>query len=107
METVKSPAEQKVILHMVIEVDITSPSLSRFPIDARLGVPEVWRYDGEGLSVFALEDGGYGEAGKSAVLAPLMGGILSRLIERSKSLGIAAWLDEVVTRCRENAGPPA
>lgn len=31
---------------LVIEIDITSPSLPRLPIFAGVGVPEVWRYDG-------------------------------------------------------------
>jgi Uma2 family endonuclease len=30
---------------LVLEIDITSKSLSRFPIYARLGVPEIWQYD--------------------------------------------------------------
>lgn len=32
-------------LDLVIEIDITSKSLERLPIYARLGVPEVWRYE--------------------------------------------------------------
>lgn len=35
---------------LVIEVDITRSSLNKFGIYGRLGVPEVWRYDG-----FAIE----------------------------------------------------
>ncbi len=30
---------------LIIEADVTSSSLPRFPIFAALGVPEVWRYD--------------------------------------------------------------
>ena len=29
---------------LVIEIDITHPSLNKFPIFAGLGIPEVWRY---------------------------------------------------------------
>jgi len=31
----------------VIDVDITRSSLNRFPIFAAMGVPEVWRFDGD------------------------------------------------------------
>jgi hypothetical protein len=31
---------------LVIEIDMTSPSLPKFPIFAQSGVPEVWRADG-------------------------------------------------------------
>ena len=40
---------------LVLEVDITSPSLNKLPIYARLGVTEVWRHDGERFS--DLRDG--------------------------------------------------
>jgi Uma2 family endonuclease len=49
---------------LVIEVEITSPSLDKFPIYARLGVREVWRYDGTRASIFVLEVGEYAEAGE-------------------------------------------
>ncbi len=39
---------------LVIEVDITSGSLDKFPIYGGLGVPEIWRYDGETLQVYGL-----------------------------------------------------
>ena len=35
---------------LVIEIDITSPSLNKFPVLAHVGVPEVWRFDGERLA---------------------------------------------------------
>ena len=38
---------------LAIEVDITSHYLPGFPIHARFGVPEVWRYDGERVLVTA------------------------------------------------------
>ena len=39
---------------LVIEIDITSPSLNKLPIYARMGVPEVWRYDGERMAILVL-----------------------------------------------------
>ncbi len=45
---------------LVIEVDITSPSLNKLPIHAQIGVPEVWRYDGRSLTMLGLgPDGRY------------------------------------------------
>jgi len=34
---------------LAIEVEISPPDVARVPIYAALGVPEVWRYDEEGL----------------------------------------------------------
>ncbi len=39
---------------LAVEIDITSSSLNRQSIYAALGVPEIWRFDGEQLKVFCL-----------------------------------------------------
>ena len=44
---------------LVIEIDITSPSLNKLPIYAALGIPEVWRYTREGLTLYQLLQDGY------------------------------------------------
>src|SRR5215210_4955601 len=44
---------------LVVEVDITSPALNKLPIYATIGVPEVWRHDGERLVILGLEGGRY------------------------------------------------
>jgi hypothetical protein len=40
---------------LAIEVDITSSSLDRMAIYASLGIPEVWRCDGETLTIHLLQ----------------------------------------------------
>ena len=39
---------------LAIEVDISPPAVARQPIYAALGVPEIWRFDGEALTVHHL-----------------------------------------------------
>ena len=46
---------------LVLEIDITSKSLDKLPIYARLGVPEIWRYDGGILKIYHLQAGQYQE----------------------------------------------
>jgi Uma2 family endonuclease len=43
---------------LAVEVDITSSSLDRLAIYAVLGVPEVWRFDGESLRVYRMKANG-------------------------------------------------
>lgn len=43
---------------LAIEIDITRRSIPRLPVYARLLVPEVWRYDGQVLTVFVLSNAG-------------------------------------------------
>lgn len=43
---------------LVIEVDVTPDYLHRRPIYAKLGIPEMWRFDGQTLQSFALNENG-------------------------------------------------
>lgn len=89
---------------LVIEVDITSPSINKLTIYAGLGVPEVWRYDGEKLEILQLGDDGYVEASESAALPGLKSTVLSRLVERSKSSRRTVWLRGVREAARRVSG---
>jgi Uma2 family endonuclease len=52
---------------LAVEVDVTRSSLDRLGIYAALRVPEVWRFDGENLTVLLLQaDGSYAPSAKSA-----------------------------------------
>ena len=44
---------------LAIEIDMTSPSIPRLPIYCALGIPEVWRFDGETMVLLALVNGKY------------------------------------------------
>ena len=89
---------------LVIEVDITSPSLDKFPIYARAGIPEIWRHDGERLAIFELRGEEYIEVAESKILRPLTSEGLSGLIAQSSSLDIVTWMRRVREWSRENSG---
>lgn len=89
---------------LVIEIDITNPSIDRFPLYAKFGVPEIWRHDGRRMSIFGLREGEYAEVAESAVLPPLSGSVLSRFVEESRSLGSVAWMRGVRRWARGHAG---
>jgi Uma2 family endonuclease len=50
---------------LALEIDMTSKSLNRQVIYARLGVPEIWRYDEGVLTIYHLQDGEYIESERS------------------------------------------
>ena len=77
---------------LVIEIDITSPSLPKLPISAQLAVPEVWRYDGSSLSVLRLESGKYREVDESLALPGLTSSVLTQFLEDSRTLRRTEWL---------------
>lgn len=80
---------------VVVEIDITSPSLAKFPVYAAFGVPEVWRYDGERVEIWVLREQGYEEASESEALPIVSAGVLWELLEKSKRLERLEWLRRV------------
>ncbi|MEL6938562.1 MAG: Uma2 family endonuclease [Cyanobacteria bacterium J06598_1] len=86
---------------LALEIDVTSKSLSRFPIYARLEVPEVWCYDSGALKIYHLQNSDYVEASQSLALPKLPVQELPRLIEANRSQGrrairraIREWVKE-------------
>ena len=86
-----------------IEVDITSGSLNRFPIFAAVGIPEVWRFDGNRVAIFRLESGGYLESTNSVAFQAITGEILTQFLDDSQKLKSTAWLKRVREWARSQA----
>ena len=80
---------------LVVEIDITSPSLNKLPIYARLGIREVWRYDGERMRILGLEDDGYVERPASLALPTLTNDVLTRFAVEGAKRGRRVWMREV------------
>ncbi len=80
---------------LVIEIDLTHPSLDRFPIFARVGVPEVWRYDGSRVQILKLEGEQYVEVGQSVALPLLTSITATQFLDDSMELESTAWLRRV------------
>ena len=72
---------------LALEIDITSKSLDRFGIYARLGVPEIWCYDSGELKIYQLQDGEYVESQISMVFPSLPIRELPKLIEQNRGDG--------------------
>jgi Uma2 family endonuclease len=72
---------------LALEIDLTSKSLNRFPIYARLEVPEIWCYDEGVLKIYYLQDGDYVEAETSLALPQLPVRELPQLIETHRARG--------------------
>jgi Uma2 family endonuclease len=89
---------------IVVEVDLHHESLSKFPIYASLGVPEIWRYDGQSLVIHLLRGDHYVENEASLAFPILTSGRLSELLDRSERedqyeilLAFEEWLASVTT----------
>lgn len=80
---------------LVIEVDITSPSLPRLPIYQALGVPEVWRFDGQSMTLLGLADGNYRELSASLALPMVTPAKLEEWLVQVATMGETSWAKAV------------
>lgn len=76
---------------IVVEIDVHHDSRSRFPVYLALGVREIWRYDGQSMTIYRLSreshDQQYIDVGTSAALPMLSATLLTEMIERMRSDG--------------------
>lgn len=89
---------------LVIAIDITSPSLNKFPLFAALGVPEVWRYDGAQVAIFTLAGHDYVEGAESVALPPVTPAILTEFLRTSQRLKWTVWLRQLRAWVRSTMG---
>ncbi len=80
---------------LVIEVDITHPSLDKLPLYAAVGVTEVWRYDGVAVTIYTLAQDVYRTSETSQVLPGVTSDVLSQLIAQHQQLRRPDWLRRV------------
>src|SRR5262247_1690313 len=73
---------------LVVEVDITHPSLDKLPIYASLGVPEVWRHDGDTLQFLRLLGDRYTQTPASGLFPLLSAEVLAGFVQQGKEHGI-------------------
>lgn len=80
---------------LIIAINLTSPLLNKFAIFAQVGVPEVWRYDGERIRIYRLADREYIEPPQSLVLPGLRSTDVMRFLTESRTLDRLVWLRRV------------
>jgi Uma2 family endonuclease len=75
---------------LILEVDLTSPSVDKLLFYARLGVPEVWRYDKKVLRIYQLKVGKYNETETSLTFPVFPFKEIPKLIEQNIDEGRSA-----------------
>lgn len=80
---------------LVLEVDLTSKSIPRLPLYARLGVPEIWQYEDGVLTIYQLQQGEYQTSPTSSIFPQLNILELPQLIEQYRPQGRRAFRQAV------------
>ncbi len=92
---------------LAVEVDVTSSSLDRMSIYAALGVPEVWRYSGEVVSMFTLEsDGAYHSLASSRCIPGLLASDVEHFLALGRTTDKLTWARELRTWVKDVFLPP-
>ncbi|CAN5261708.1 Uma2 family endonuclease [soil metagenome] len=87
---------------LIFEVDVTSPSISKFVMFAEFGIPEIWIYDKNQLKILHLENNNYSEGKESRILPKVTGEIITDFINKSRILPRPKLLERIHEWARQN-----
>jgi Uma2 family endonuclease len=77
---------------LLLELDLTNPLLSKLPLFAAMGIPEVWRYAAERLAILHLVAGDYIEQPSSRALPRITSAALADFLAASDNLSRPTWI---------------
>jgi len=86
---------------LVIEVDISNPSINKLPLFSDLGINEVWRYHKGALKIYGLSNGGFVDVESSAFLPGVTAQAVTELITASQSIPAYLWQRRVREYARQ------
>lgn len=75
---------------LVVEVDITHTDIDKNGLYASLGVPEFWRYNGQALKIYTLQESQYVECDRSPTFPWMQKEYLYNFLEEAQQDEIAA-----------------
>ena len=91
---------------LVIEVDVTSPGLSKLPIYARLGVKEVWVWADDAIAVYRPAEAGVDEPVAASVILPGFPLAFAAALLRDRPDAADAELQDALVEHLRGAGGP-
>jgi Uma2 family endonuclease len=77
---------------LLIEIEITNPSINKLPLFGEFGVPEVWRYNRLRLEMLRLRRSRYEATEESTAFPGVPATVLTHLLEQGKAPGRTGWL---------------
>jgi Uma2 family endonuclease len=93
---------------LVVEIDITSSSQNRFEVYADIGVPEIWRYDGNSLIINILQNQEYVAVERSLAFPNLplaeISNFLQQVGQKDYLELVREFRDWIKSQIRENGG---
>ena len=86
---------------LVPVMEVSRSALNKLALFAGMGIPEVWRCDGQRVAIFILEQGAYRESATSLALPALTSDVLTRFFQQSRTMLSPDWFQMVGDWARE------
>jgi Uma2 family endonuclease len=82
---------------VVLEMEVSRSAIDKLGLFASMGIPEVWRCDGQQVSIFILdhERDSYRESSHSIALPALTSEVLTRFVAESRTMLSPDWFQAV------------
>lgn len=80
---------------LVLEMEMSRSALNKLRLFASMGIPEVWRCDGDQVTFFILSGETYQEATHSLALPPVSSVILTQFLQSSRTMLSPDWFKAV------------
>ena len=86
---------------LILEMEMSRSALDKLPLFASMGIPEVWRCDGQRLTILILEHDRYRQSSSSMALPVLTSEVLTRFLLESRTMLSPDWFQAVGDWARE------
>lgn len=86
---------------LVLEIETSRTALNKLNLFASMGIPEVWRCDGERVTIHILDQDVYRESASSLALPVLTSETLTRFLHMSRTMLSPDWFGMVSDWARE------
>lgn len=86
---------------LILEMEMSRSALNKLALFASMGIPEVWRCDGERVTIHILDQDVYRESASSLALPVLTSETLTRFLHMSRTMLSPDWFGMVSDWARE------
>ena len=80
---------------LILEMEMSRAARDKLPLFASISIPEVWRCDGQRLTILILDQDRYRESASSVALPVLMSEVLARFLTESRTMLSPDWFQAV------------
>jgi Uma2 family endonuclease len=86
---------------LIVEMELSRSAHDKLPLFASMGIPEVWRCDGQRVTIWLLEQDQYQASAASRALPILTSEVLTRFLRDSRTMLSPDWFQAISEWARQ------